>query len=223
MMLDFLNEPNPFSVYNNVESPEIKKLSLPLGDIDLEGTGLYVGSNGTVQAENNLPSQQQETSKFIVNNTEEHRPQQEEITYEESTSSTKKNSTFSKNKAYQFFLNKGLSPHHAAGIVGNLYAESGLNHKAVNPSSGAYGYAQWLGPRKKALFAKYGKNPTEEQQLEFLWEELNTTEKSAFNRLLQTQSVEEATNSFMKHFERPSQREMASSINKRIKFAKSLS
>lgn len=213
---------NNFTTYQNVDEPKITKLSLPLGDIDLDGTGLYVGSNGTVQAENNLSTQQQ--SKFNINNTEEHRPQQqEEIIYEEPTSSKKTNTSTSKNKAYQFFLSKGLSPHHAAGIVGNLYAESGLNHKAVNPTSGAYGYAQWLGSRKKALFAKYGKNPTEEQQLEFLWEELNTTEKSAFNRLLQTQSVEEATNSFMKHFERPSQREMASSISKRIKFAKSLS
>jgi hypothetical protein len=38
---------------------------------------------------------------------------------------------------------------------------------------------------------------------------LNTSEKKAFDKLLQTQSVEEATNSFMKHFERPSAREMA--------------
>jgi len=42
-----------------------------------------------------------------------------------------------------------------------------------------------------------------------VWEELNTTEKSAYNRLLQTRSLDEAVNSFMKHFERPSQREMA--------------
>jgi hypothetical protein len=57
-MLDFLNEPNPFSVYSNVESPKVTKFSLPLGDIDLDGTGLYIGDNGTVQAENNLSTQQ---------------------------------------------------------------------------------------------------------------------------------------------------------------------
>lgn len=127
-----------------------------------------------------------------------------------------------KKRAMEFFQSKGLLPYQAAGIVANLLGESNLNHTAVNPHSKAYGIAQWLGPRKKQLFNKYGKNPTFEQQLEFVWEELNSTEKSAYNRLLQTRSLDEAVNSFMKHFERPSQREMAQSINRRLKFGRSL-
>ena len=127
-----------------------------------------------------------------------------------------------KKRAMEFFQSKGLLPYQAAGIVANLLGESNLNHTAVNPHSKAYGLAQWLGPRKKQLFNKYGNNPTFEQQLEFVWEELNTTEKSAYNRLLQTKSLDEAVNSFMKHFERPSQREMAQSISRRLKFGRSL-
>ena len=128
----------------------------------------------------------------------------------------------SKKRAMEFFQSKGLLPYQAAGIVANLLGESNLNHTAVNPHSKAYGLAQWLGPRKKQLFNKYGNNPTFEQQLEFVWEELNTTEKSAYNRLLQTRSLDEAVNSFMKHFEKPSQREMAQSISRRLKFGRSL-
>lgn len=115
-----------------------------------------------------------------------------------------------------------LSDFQIAGIVGNLTGESKLNPEAVNPTSKAYGIAQWLGSRKEKLFAKYGQNPNLDQQLEFLWDELKTTEKTAFNKLLQTTSLEEATNSFMKHFERPSQREMAQSISNRIKYGKEL-
>lgn len=42
-----------------------------------------------------------------------------------------------------------LTPSQAAGIVGNLMAESKLNPSAVNPNGGAEGIAQWLGERKK--------------------------------------------------------------------------
>lgn len=41
-----------------------------------------------------------------------------------------------------------------AGLLSNFYPESiGLNPGAVNPNSGAIGLAQWLGPRKAALYA----------------------------------------------------------------------
>ena len=45
----------------------------------------------------------------------------------------------------EFFMSKGLSSHHSAGIVGNLMGESGLNPEAINPTSKAFGIAQWLG------------------------------------------------------------------------------
>lgn len=49
-----------------------------------------------------------------------------------------------------------LTPPQAAGIVGNLMAESGLNPEAINGN--AQGIAQWLGDRKK--FFKDGESAT---------------------------------------------------------------
>lgn len=206
-----------FTRFQTVETPKVT-MKMPLaenGEISLPWAS-GISSNGTPIVKDNV-----QTPKMIVDNN----PEQEYIQnnpQKQTYSTTNKDLKGNKKTAYEFFISKGLQPYQAAGIVGNLMGESNLNHKAVNPSSKAYGIAQWLGSRKKKLFAKYGNDPSFEQQLEFVWEELNGEEKNAFNRLLQTQSVEEATNSFMKHFERPSQREMAQSINNRIKYAKSL-
>ena len=119
--------------------------------------------------------------------------------------------------ALNFFRNKGLSDAQARGIVGNLMQESRGNYTAINKSSKAFGLAQWLGPRKEKLIQKYGPNPTVQQQLEFIWEELNTTENKAFQKLLNTNTISDATKVFAKHFERAGNNEM--NMNKRIKFA----
>ena len=119
--------------------------------------------------------------------------------------------------ALNFFRNKGLSDAQARGIVGNLMQESRGNYTAINKSSKAFVLAQWLGPRKERLIQKYGPNPTVQQQLEFIWEELNTTENKAFQKLLNTNTISDATKVFAKHFERAGNNEM--NMNKRIKFA----
>ena len=95
--------------------------------------------------------------------------------------------------------------------------ESRGNHTAINKYSKAFGLAQWLGPRKERLIQKYGPNPTVQQQLEFIWEELNSTEGKAFQKLLNTNTISDATKVFAKHFERAGNNEM--NMNKRIKFA----
>lgn len=116
-----------------------------------------------------------------------------------------------------FFQGKGLSEHQARGILGNLMQESRGNHTITNKTSGAFGLAQWLGPRKQKLMQRYGSNPTIQQQLEFIWEELNTSENKAFQKLLNTNTIADATRAFAQHFERASKNEM--NMNKRIKFA----
>ena len=121
------------------------------------------------------------------------------------------------NTVLNFFTNKGLSVNQARGILGNLMQESRGNHTITNKTSGAFGLAQWLGPRKQRLIAKYGNNPTVEQQLNFIWEELNTTENKALQKLLNTNTISDATRAFATHFERGASHEMA--MNKRIKFA----
>ena len=215
MQYNFLDD--NFTVYESVETPKVQ-LNMPLMNepLDISDWAIGVSSSGTPIVKPNL-----DKGPKMINDNPEHievSPKQQET----SSLSSNKNLKGNQKIAYDFFVGKGLQPHQAAGIVGNLMGESKLNPSAVNPTSKAFGIAQWLGDRKKKLFAKYGNNPTIDQQLEFVWEELNTSEKRAFDRLLQTQSVEEATNSFMKHFERPSAREMAQSINNRIKFSRSL-
>jgi hypothetical protein len=75
------------------------------------------------------------------------------------------------NDVVTFFKAKGYSDMHARGIAAGVAAEAASNHSARNPTSGAFGLGQWLGPRKAALFRRYGSNPTRQQQLEFLhWE-----------------------------------------------------
>lgn len=104
-------------------------------------------------------------------------------------------------KAMQYFMNKGLTDYQAAGLVGNLMRESSLDHRAENKSSKAYGLAQWLGDRKTGLFKKYGNNPTFEQQLDYVWDELNSTHKNGLRMLKASKSAEEAARNAMGYYE----------------------
>lgn len=106
----------------------------------------------------------------------------------------------------QYFMDKGYQPHQAAAIAGNLTQESSLNPEIINKKSGAFGLAQWVGPRKKALDAfaqrqgSYATDPG--TQLDFINHELNTTESRAKQKLMATSNLEDATNAFSNHFER---------------------
>lgn len=96
------------------------------------------------------------------------------------------------NKARQYFINKGMTNVAATGLVANLMRESSLNPNAVNDSSGAYGIAQWLGSRKKALFNKYGNKPSFDNQLDFIWKELNSSHKNGLRKLQSSKDIDEA-------------------------------
>ena len=121
------------------------------------------------------------------------------------------------NQVINFFTNKGLSINQARGILGNLMQESKGTPYAVNRTSGATGIAQWLGSRKQKLISRYGRNPSVQDQLNFIWEELNTTENKAMRALLNTNTVSEATRAFANHFERAGKDEM--NMNQRISYA----
>jgi hypothetical protein len=104
-------------------------------------------------------------------------------------------------QAMQYFMGKGLTDYQAAGLVGNLFRESRLIPTATDASSGAYGLAQWLGPRKKALFKKYGNNPTLNQQLDFVWNELNSTHRMGLKTIKSSKNAEEAARNAMGYYE----------------------
>lgn len=104
-------------------------------------------------------------------------------------------------RAVNFFMKKGLSRESASGLVGNLIRESQLQPNAVNKYSKAYGIAQWLGDRKTKLFAKYGNNPTFEQQLQYVWDELNTTHTRGLQKLKESRTSEEAARNAFGYYE----------------------
>ena len=105
-----------------------------------------------------------------------------------------------------YFMDKGLTKEQAAGIAGNLHAESGLNTGALGDSGNSFGIAQWNKSRKNNLktFAKSkGTHEADLQtQLDFLWHELMTTENSALQSLLTAKTATDAARNFADKFER---------------------
>lgn len=128
----------------------------------------------------------------------------------------------SNNDIVQFFINKGLTKTQAKGIYGNLMQESNGKLNILSKDGyNSYGLAQWTGPRKVRLFNLYGSNPNKQQQLEFIWTELNSTHKNALKALQNSQTVEEATKVFMDKFEKPATH--AANFKARLRYANSIS
>ncbi len=124
-------------------------------------------------------------------------------------------------KAYNFFIGKGLGAVQAAAIVGNFMMESGVTlDLTISNSLGTYGIAQWLYGRKTALLARPD-HDTLEGQLAFSWEELNGPyKKSTLDPMNATQDLTEAVYIFEAHYE------VAGAIPwvmaKRVEFAQSV-
>lgn len=140
---------------------------------------------------------------------------------EQNTQGISDDRTPTSSQIVNFFMNKGLTKNQAKGIYGNIMQESGGKHNIVSRDGhNSYGLAQWTGTRKARLFSKYGTNPTVNQQLEYLWDELNSTEKGALNALRNTTTVADATKVFMQKFERPAN--WAANFKNRLKHANSV-
>ena len=107
----------------------------------------------------------------------------------------------------------GYSDTVCAGIMGNMMAECGgcwtsdLNWD-VHSSSG-FGMIQWLGGRKRQLFSIYGENPSIEDQLNFMHDELHGTDGVAkqvtnwqLEQIMEADTPEECAYAFACYFER---------------------
>ena len=135
--------------------------------------------------------------------------------------STKASGNSTEATIWNFFASKGFSDSVIAGIMGNLKLESGLRTDAVNPSSGASGLAQWLGSRLTGL-KKYadslGKSWKDlNVQLEYMWKELNSTEKNTLNWLMSNQNADPAT--VAKMFNKLFERSGGTALSSRQKYA----
>jgi hypothetical protein len=117
-------------------------------------------------------------------------------------SSTAASNNESIQRGIKFFMDKGLTKEQSTGIVARMSMESGggksLNPNAVNPTSGAYGIAQWLGSRKPDALATSGDL---DKQLELVWKEFQGAENKAFNKIKQSGSAYDAAIA-MESFER---------------------
>jgi len=113
---------------------------------------------------------------------------------------------------YKYMVAKGADPTKAIGALANVRGESTFNPEAVNKDSGAYGLFQWLGSRKKELIAKYGENPTWQQQMDFAMSEPHWKKYESAD----TPTPEAASDWFTRNFEIPAtnEKDMARISNK---------
>jgi hypothetical protein len=113
--------------------------------------------------------------------------------------------------AYDYFRGKGLQPFQAAGIVGNLDQESGVDPTSVQAGGPGRGIAQWsVGGRwdtdandnAQWYATQQGQNVESLQlQLDFVWYELTTFSSYGLSSLEGSTNVTDATVAFQNDFE----------------------
>lgn len=110
------------------------------------------------------------------------------------------------NYVYSKLVAEGSSndPHlHASALIGVLMLETpNINPNVVGGYKGrAWGIAQWLGERREQLFRRYGRTKRLDHQIDFLWWELNNTERKAKSVWLRSTNLPDAVAGFAQ-FER---------------------
>lgn len=119
--------------------------------------------------------------------------------------------------AFNHYLTKGIGRNAAAGIVGVLSFESGLNPIAANNSGtetggvinpkGSFGFAQWNGPRQAALVefakAKDGEVSNPEIQLDFVLTECANSFPSVWAAIQSDMNVTDFVSLFVRSYENP--------------------
>lgn len=114
-------------------------------------------------------------------------------------------------KIWNYLIAKGLTPTQAAGVMGNIQAESsfnpGVEEKTSRPSKG-FGIVQWTFGRRTALEAAAAQQgvPASDLgfQLGFMWSELTGSYKnSVYDPLVASKTLEDATYVWLEHYEIP--------------------
>lgn len=129
-------------------------------------------------------------------------------------------------EAYNYYVNeKSLAPHVAAGIVGNLYQESGVQPDSRQHGGGpGRGVAQWTAGKGKKdrwdHFITWSKKKERDPydlyaQLDYVLEEPGEGSK-ALKALMKTRTPEEASYIFGKTYERPSEKYAAWNVRASI-------
>lgn len=115
-----------------------------------------------------------------------------------------------KTDVYNRLRQNGFTDSEAAGITGNIAQESMFDTEALSKDGyNSRGLVQWTGDRKAHLeqFAREnGLNPKDwRTQVDFISEEMNTTERAAFEALRKNPNItpEEAAHIVREQYERP--------------------
>lgn len=126
-------------------------------------------------------------------------------------------------KAFRYFVQKGLSPMQSAAIVGNFMQESHVNPNSVQSDGPGRGIAQWgVGGRWDTLL-KYAQNrntpPTDLGiQLDFSWHELTTSFQNVLDGLKSAQTIDQATEIISSQYEAAGDPQ----LSRRIAYAKTI-
>jgi len=194
-----------------VESLQIALLLLNYGLPKYGVDGLFgpetAGAVDRFKKENKIPSDNvnatPETIRLIINrlksknvNSKQIKPYVDKVV----SKIPKKNTS---NLITHFFVQKGLTPEQASGIAGNLYQESRFSPSITGDNGKSYGIAQWRDSRLHNLKQLVPNWNTLSGQLNFIWNELNTTENKALQRIKQTSTPQDAASIFAKYYERP--------------------
>lgn len=150
-----------------------------------------------------------EQAKNVEEATPEVEATQEANTTEKTVEITKEDNRTTEEVVWDYLKAAGYSDIQVAGIIGNLYQESGLNPARVESNGEGIGLVQWSFGRKQSLInyaSSKGKDWTDlESQLEFLVSELDSKQfyQPYKDTFMNPYSVNEATEAFCFGFERP--------------------
>lgn len=108
---------------------------------------------------------------------------------------------------------RGMPEHIAIGFAMNFKDESAFNPGAIGDNGASLGFAQWYGPRKKALetlAASRGMPATDPNvQLDHLIHELLGPQSAAWQKIKNAKTPQEAAMLILNEFERPAEKHRA--------------
>lgn len=132
-------------------------------------------------------------------------------------------------QVYDRLIQHGFSPAAAAGIVGNIKAESNFDTTAKGKAdkTQSLGIAQWNFGRKQGLFdfaKKQGRKISDlDTQVDYIVHELKQPEFAKAAAALKTaRTPAEAAVSFMNHYEKPAEWAKRQSVQQRMRFAQGI-